>query len=78
MPQGSLPRVAPSRIGKFGYILTGIAMKTHWLILLSALLIAALMMHGQEAAPPSVDLFPEQEEENPAPRRRQTVLSCRN
>jgi len=41
-------------------------MKAHWLILLSALLIAALMMHGQEAAPPSVDLFPEQEEE-PSP-----------
>src|SRR4029077_18670235 len=41
-------------------------MKTHGLILLSALLIAALMLHGQEAAPPSVDLFPEQEEE-PSP-----------
>jgi hypothetical protein len=38
-------------------------MKTYGLILLSALLIAALMMHGQEAAPPSVDLFPEQEQE---------------
>ena len=43
-------------------------MKTHGLILLSALLIAALMMHGQEAAPPSVDHFPEQEEEEePSP-----------
>jgi len=42
-------------------------MKTHGLILLSALLIAALMMHGQEAAPPSVDLFPEQEEEEGSP-----------
>jgi hypothetical protein len=42
-------------------------MKTHGLILLSALLIAALMMHGQEAAPPSVDLFPEQEEGSPTP-----------
>ena len=41
-------------------------MKTYGLILFSALLIAALMMHGQEAAPPSVDLFPEQEEE-PSP-----------
>jgi len=41
-------------------------MKTHGLILFSALLIAALMMRGQEAAPPSVDLFPEQEEE-PSP-----------
>ena len=38
-------------------------MKAQGLILLSALLIAAVMMHGQEAAPPSVDLFPEQEEE---------------
>jgi hypothetical protein len=42
-------------------------MKAHGLILLSALLIAALMMHGQEAAPPSVDLFPEQEEVSPTP-----------
>src|SRR5213595_2837309 len=42
-------------------------MKTHGLILLSALLVAALMLHGQEAAPPSVDLFPEQEEEEPSP-----------
>ena len=41
-------------------------MKTYGLILLSTLLIAALIMHGQEAAPPSVDLFPEQEEE-PSP-----------
>jgi hypothetical protein len=41
-------------------------MKTYGLILFSALLIAALMLHGQEAAPPSVDLFPEQEEE-PSP-----------
>ena len=42
-------------------------MKKYGLIFLSALLIAALMMHGQEAAPPSVDLFPEQEEEEPSP-----------
>ena len=41
-------------------------MKTYGLIFFSALLIAALLMHGQEAAPPSVDLFPEQEEE-PSP-----------
>jgi len=41
--------------------------KTYGLILLSALLIAALMLHGQEAAPPSVDLFPEQEEEEASP-----------
>jgi len=42
-------------------------MKKYGLIVLSALLIAALMMHGQEAAPPSVDLFPEQEEEEASP-----------
>ena len=41
-------------------------MKKYGLILSSALLIAVLIMHGQEAAPPSVDLFPEQEEE-PSP-----------
>src|SRR5437762_10363309 len=67
MPRHSLPRVAPSRIGKFGYIRRNTGMKTYGLILFSALLIAALMMHGQEAAPPSVDLFPEQEEEEPSP-----------
>src|SRR5262245_61139220 len=42
-------------------------MKTYGLILLSTLLIAALVLHGQEAAPPSVDLFPEQEEPSPTP-----------
>jgi hypothetical protein len=42
-------------------------MKISGLVLVSALLIAALLMHGQEAAPPSVDLFPEQPEEEPSP-----------
>ena len=42
-------------------------MKIYGLIVSTALLIAALMMHGQEAAPPSVDLFPEQEEEEASP-----------
>src|SRR5262252_5251909 len=42
-------------------------MKTYGLTLFSALLIIALMMHGQEAAPPSVDLFPKQEEVSPTP-----------
>jgi hypothetical protein len=42
-------------------------MKKYGLILSSALLIAAWMMHGQEAAPPSVDLFPEEEEASPTP-----------
>jgi len=42
-------------------------MKKYGLICSSALLIAVLMMHGQEAAPPSVDLFPEQEEEEASP-----------
>jgi len=42
-------------------------MKIYGLILFSALLIAALMMHGQEAAPPDVDLFPEEKEASPTP-----------
>ena len=42
-------------------------MKIYGLIVSTALLIAALMMHGQEAAPPSVDLFPEQEEDEASP-----------
>ena len=42
-------------------------MKTYGLILFSALLIVALVLHGQEAAPPSVDLFPAQEEASPTP-----------
>ena len=43
-------------------------MKTYGLILCSGVLIAALITLGQEAAPPSVDLFPEQEEEaSPTP-----------
>ena len=42
-------------------------MKKYGLIFSSALLVAAMMMHGQEAAPPSVDLFPEQEEEEASP-----------
>jgi hypothetical protein len=37
-------------------------MKIYGLIVSTALLIAALMMHGQEAAPPSVDLFPQEEQ----------------
>ncbi len=44
---------------KYGLIFPGT-------LLIAALLIAALVMHGQEAAPPSVDLFPAQEEE-PSP-----------
>jgi hypothetical protein len=42
-------------------------MKICGLTLFSALLIAALMMHGQEAAPPEVNLFPEEEEASPTP-----------
>jgi len=42
-------------------------MKIFGLILSSGLLVAALMMHGQEAAPPSVDLFPAQAEASPTP-----------
>ena len=43
-------------------------MKKCGLMLLGALLIAALMMHGQEAAPPDVDLFPQEQEPSPTPR----------
>ena len=46
---------------------TETAMNKYGLIFSSALLIAALMMQGQEAAPPSVDLFPEQEQEEGSP-----------
>jgi hypothetical protein len=42
-------------------------MNKYSLIFLSALLVAALLMHGQEAAPPSVDLFPEQQQEEGSP-----------
>ena len=42
-------------------------MKKYGLMLSGALLIAALIMHGQEAAPPSVDLFPEEKEASPTP-----------
>jgi hypothetical protein len=42
-------------------------MKSFGLILFSVLLIGALVLHGQEAAPPSVDLFPPQPEEEPSP-----------
>lgn len=42
-------------------------MKTYVLLFSSALLIAVLVLHGQEAAPPSVDLFPEQPEEKASP-----------
>jgi hypothetical protein len=41
--------------------------KKFGLIFSSALLIAALMMHGQEAAPPSVDLFPAEATPSPTP-----------
>ena len=42
---------------KFGYIATKRGMKICGLIILSALISTALIMHGQEAAPPSVDLY---------------------
>src|SRR5207249_1338130 len=42
-------------------------MKVYGLIFATALLIAVLVMHGQEAAPPSVDLFPEEVEPSPTP-----------
>ena len=42
-------------------------MKIYGVIFATAVLIAALVMHGQEAAPPSVDLLPEQDEEEASP-----------
>jgi hypothetical protein len=42
-------------------------MKIYGLIVSTALLIIALVMRGQEAAPPTVDLFPEQEAEPASP-----------
>jgi len=63
--KSSRPDIA-SRIGKFGYIPRNTGVKAYGLIVVSALLIAALIMHGQEAAPPSVDLLPELEEEEEA------------
>jgi hypothetical protein len=47
-------------------------MKIYGLIFFTALLIAAFVLHGQEAAPPSVDLLPDQgtpeeEEMSPSP-----------
>ncbi|HEU0207459.1 MAG TPA: hypothetical protein VFQ78_00630 [Candidatus Udaeobacter sp.] len=42
-------------------------MKIYGLIVFTALLLATLMMRAQEAAPPSVDLFPKQEEASPTP-----------
>ncbi len=46
-------------------------MKIYGLVFFTALVITALVMHGQEAAPPSVDLLPEQspqqEEEEVSP-----------
>ena len=52
-------------------------MKTHGLIFSSALLIATLMMHGQEPRRRLWISF-QTKRKNPAPRRRQTVLSCRS
>ena len=53
--------------GNSGALSEEAGMKIYALIVSTALLIAALMLHGQEAAPPSVDLFPEQEEVSPTP-----------
>ena len=47
--------------------LTATAMKIYGLIFSGALLIAVLMLYGQEAAPPSVDLFPAEVEPSPTP-----------
>jgi hypothetical protein len=42
---------------KFGYIATKRGMKVFGVIILAALIITTLIMHGQDAAPPSVDLY---------------------
>ena len=42
---------------KFGYIATKLGMKIYGGIILAALISTAPLMHGQEAAPPSVDLY---------------------
>jgi len=42
-------------------------MKIYALIIFAAVLIIALILHGQEAAPPSVDLFPPEKEISPTP-----------
>jgi hypothetical protein len=42
---------------KFGYIATRRGMKIFGVIILAALIITTLIMHGQDAAPPSVDLY---------------------
>ena len=42
---------------KFGYIATRRGMKIYGVIILAALIITTLIMHGQDAAPPSVDLY---------------------
>lgn len=52
---------------KFGYIATKRGMKIYGLIILAALISTALIMHGQEAAPPSVDLYENQPEPTPPP-----------
>ena len=42
---------------KFGYIATKLGMKIYGGIILAALISTAQILHGQEAAPPSVDLY---------------------
>ena len=42
---------------KFGYIATKRRMKIYGLIILATLISTALLVHGQEAAPPSMDLY---------------------
>ena len=42
-------------------------MKTYGFIISTALVVAALIMHAQEAAPPSVDLYEGQEQPEPTP-----------
>jgi uncharacterized surface protein with fasciclin (FAS1) repeats len=55
----SLSQIVPSRIRKADYIGTKNGMKRKGLIILAAVGGLTLTLHGQDAAPPSVDLFEE-------------------
>jgi hypothetical protein len=57
-------------LGNSATLLRQIGMKVYGLIFFTSLLIAAFVLHGQEAAPPSVNLLPDQgppEEEDMGP-----------
>src|SRR5205823_4592037 len=59
--RNSLSWVESSRIPKFGYIRRQMEIKFYGLLISGTLIGAVLIIHGQEAAPPSVDLYEGQE-----------------